>query len=134
MFGSFFEQDHLLNLIILGVYVKRWPKCARISNQKLLQPKIWLMIFLTKDLSTGKILHEKNMGIRGKFLKKWKLCMQNLTKEQKQTLEVILKRVIFTIYLFCACAKNHENIHSRCLINEFPFTDIFLIILILVTG
>ena len=28
MFGTFFEQDRLLNLIILGVYVKRWPKCA----------------------------------------------------------------------------------------------------------
>ena len=35
VFGWFFEQDHLLNLFILGVYVKRWPKCARISKQKL---------------------------------------------------------------------------------------------------
>ena len=34
--GSFFEQDHLLNLIILGVYAKRWPKYARISEQKLM--------------------------------------------------------------------------------------------------
>ena len=34
--GSFFEQDHLLNLIILGVYAKSWPKCARISIQKLM--------------------------------------------------------------------------------------------------
>ena len=33
--GSFFEQDHLLNLIVLGVYVKSWPKHARISKQKL---------------------------------------------------------------------------------------------------
>ena len=35
-FGSFFEEDHLLNLIILGVYAKRWPKCARISKQNLM--------------------------------------------------------------------------------------------------
>ena len=35
-FGWFFEQDHLLNLFILGVYAKRWPKCARISIQKLM--------------------------------------------------------------------------------------------------
>ena len=35
-FGSFFEQDHLFNLFILGVYVKRWPKCARTSVQKLM--------------------------------------------------------------------------------------------------
>ena len=35
VFGSFFEQDHLLNLFNLGVYVKRRPKYARISKQKL---------------------------------------------------------------------------------------------------
>ena len=35
-FGWFFEQDHLLNLFILGVYAKRWPKYARISIQKLM--------------------------------------------------------------------------------------------------
>ena len=31
--GFFFEHDHLLKLIIVGVYAKRWPKCARISKQ-----------------------------------------------------------------------------------------------------
>ena len=31
-FGSFFEQDHMLNFIILGVYAKRGSKCARISK------------------------------------------------------------------------------------------------------
>ena len=34
-FGWFFEQYNLLNLFILGVYAKRWPKYARISKQKL---------------------------------------------------------------------------------------------------
>ena len=34
--GSFFEEDHLLNLIILVVYAERWPKCSRISKQKLM--------------------------------------------------------------------------------------------------
>ena len=43
--GSFFEQNHLLNIFISGGYAKRWPKCARISIQKLMQPKIWSMIF-----------------------------------------------------------------------------------------
>ena len=32
---KFFEQDHLWNFFILGVYAKRQPKCARISKQKL---------------------------------------------------------------------------------------------------
>ena len=64
MFGSFFEQDHLLTLIIFGVYAKRWPKCALISKQKLMQPKIWSMIFLFwlwlwEDLFIGRILSEK---------------------------------------------------------------------------
>ena len=36
MFGSFFEQGHLLNLIISGVYAKILAKCARISKQKLM--------------------------------------------------------------------------------------------------
>ena len=36
VFGSFFEQDHLWNWIILGVYAKRWPKWARISLQKMM--------------------------------------------------------------------------------------------------
>ena len=47
-FGSFFEQNHLLNLFILRVYAKRWPKCARISLQKLMWPKIRsINLFLT---------------------------------------------------------------------------------------
>ena len=45
VFGSFFEHDHLFNLIILEVYAKRWPKCARISKPKPMQPKIWSMNF-----------------------------------------------------------------------------------------
>ena len=35
VFGSFFEQGQLLNLFVLEVYAKRWPKCERISMQKL---------------------------------------------------------------------------------------------------
>ena len=34
VFGSFFEQDRQLNLIILGVCAKRCPKCARMSKPK----------------------------------------------------------------------------------------------------
>ena len=34
MFGSFFQQDHLLNLFISGVYAKRWPKCPYVFQYK----------------------------------------------------------------------------------------------------
>ena len=63
VFRSFFEQDRLLNLIIFGVYAKEWPKCASISKQKRIQPKIWSMIFFS------------NLTVRGPFYRKdfkWK--------------------------------------------------------------
>ena len=37
MLGSFFEQEHLLSLLISGVYAKRWPKCARITKTDVAQ-------------------------------------------------------------------------------------------------
>ena len=63
VFASYFEQDHLLNLVILGINAK-WPKCAPISKQKPMWSKIWSMIFYNfdcqrtflQDLSIGKIL------------------------------------------------------------------------------
>ena len=63
MLASFFKQDHLLNLIVLGGYAKRWPKYARISKQKLMLLKIWLIIFFL------------TLPVRGHFLRKdfkWK--------------------------------------------------------------
>ena len=47
-------------------------------------------------------LSEKIWGY-GLISKKRKLCMQNLTKEQKLPPTVILQQAIFRIYLFCAC-------------------------------
>ena len=41
-----------MNLFILGVYAKRWPKCALISNED-------------EDHSIGKILSEKKYGGTG---------------------------------------------------------------------
>ena len=40
MFGSFFEQDHLLNLFILEVCAKRWGIC--ISRPPALAPNLYL--------------------------------------------------------------------------------------------
>ena len=34
--SHFFEQNQLLNLIFLGGYMKKWPRCACISKQKLM--------------------------------------------------------------------------------------------------
>ena len=63
-FGSFFEQDHLLNLIILGVYAKRWSICARISLQKSGPKSDPFFSWLWRDLFIGWILSEKNMEVQ----------------------------------------------------------------------
>ena len=59
VFGSYFEQDHLLNLIILGVYAKKWLKCARIWKQKLIWSKIWSIIFFV-ILTVRRPFHKKD--------------------------------------------------------------------------
>ena len=97
--GIFFEQDHLLKFIILEVYAKRWPEWVRISKQKLMWPKIRSMNFCL-TLTVRK--HFGGTEVRGYFLKKRKLCMQNLTKERKQRPVVTLQKWIFTIHLFGA--------------------------------
>ena len=66
VFGSFLEQDRLLSLFISGVYAKKWPKCARISIQKLMQPKIWSMIFFL-TLTVRGPFHRKDF----KWKKNW---------------------------------------------------------------
>ena len=62
-FGSFFVQHYLLNLIILGVYAKIWPKCSHISKQKLMQPKIWSIIFCL-TLTFGGPFHTEDIKLK----------------------------------------------------------------------
>ena len=61
MFGSFFEQDHLLNLTILGVYAERWPKCAQTDVAQ----NLFDIHFSNLDLTIVRILSEENMGVCG---------------------------------------------------------------------
>ena len=77
VFSSISEQDHPLNLIILGVYVKRWLKCANISKHKL-------------TLTVRGPLHKKNLKLK-KF-----------GGTGKQLPVVILWRAIFyNIFILC---------------------------------
>ena len=105
--AQLFGQDHLLNLIILGVYTKRWPKCARISRQKLMQHKIWsIMFFLT--LAARRPFHRKYFkfkkikGYEATFWKNGSFTLQNLIKERKQPPVVIQQKSIFyKIFIRC---------------------------------
>ena len=98
--AHFFEKDHLLKLIILGVYAKRWPKCARISKQKLMWPKIWFMIFLP------------TLTVRGPR----KLCRQNLTKAEAATSSYSAAGDFLQYSYSVILAKNHRKIRSWCLV------------------
>ena len=48
-----------IKLNYLGVYAKRWPKCALTLKQKLMYPKIWLMIFFL-TFPVGRHFHRKD--------------------------------------------------------------------------
>ena len=69
----------------------------------------------------------------GLLSEKTEVCMQNLMKKWKQLPAVTLQQSIFYNIYSTLVAKNHKNIWSRCLIHEFSSTDIFLVILIMVT-
>ena len=80
MFGSFFEQDHLLNLIILRVYAKRSPKCAGISKQKL------------RTIHRG-----KKYGVWSKILEKRKLY----TVEAVEAVVILQQANFYDIFILC---------------------------------
>ena len=109
MFDSFSEQDHLLNLFILRVYAKRWPKCARISKEKL------MAIHWGKKYGGTRLVSEK---------------MEALYAELNETVEAAASSYSasgeFSRYIYSVLvAKNHQKIRSRCLFHEFSFADIF---------
>ena len=102
-----FEQD-LTNLLILEVYAKidlnvhvfdkkNW--CSSKSDQWFCDSHTLTVraTFRSEDFRW-----KKNMGVWGYFLKKRKVCMQNLTKERKQPPVVILQQGIFyNIFILC---------------------------------
>ena len=67
VFGSFYEKDHLLSLFILGVYAKRWPKCAYFHAKTDVAQNLIDDFFLTcQRTSVYKgFWVKKNMGVRG---------------------------------------------------------------------
>ena len=63
----------------------------------------------------------KNMGMQVYFLKKRKLCMQNLTKDRKQPPVAILQQVIFcNMFILCLWLRtlNFMNFPSQIFFND----------------
>ena len=129
MFGSFFEQDHLLNLIILIVYAKRWPTFARISKQPLTWLKVWSMIFFL-TLTVRGTFHRKDFlwkkGDMGLISEKMEALYAELNKTAEATTSGYFVTDDFLQYIYSVLvAKNHHKIRSKCLVHEFSSTGIF---------
>ena len=76
---------------------------------------------------------KKNMGVRGQFLKKWNLCMQNLTKEWKQPPVVILQQADFyNIFILCLWLRIIKRSNQGVQFVNFP-SHIFSLIPFYVT-
>ena len=99
-----------LNLFILRVYEKRWPKCARISKQNRRTihwgKKYW---------DTG-LVSEKTEALYAELNETVEAATSSYSATNK------FLRYIYSVLV----AKNHHKIRSRCLVHKFSFTDIFL--------
>ena len=106
--AHFCGQDYLLNVSILGFYAKRWPKCARVWRQKLMQHKIWSMIFFL-TLAVRRIFHRKDFkwkkyrstGLRSE--KKGSFTCRNYQKNGRSHRLLFCRSWFFTISLFDVC-------------------------------
>ena len=130
MFGSFFEQDHLLYLFILGVHAKRWSKCAQKYNTKAdVARNLIDNFFLTLTVRGPfhrKDFKWKNDGVAGLISEKTDFLYAELY-ERAEAATGSYSVTGDSLQYTCSVpvSKNHRSIRSRCLVFEFSFTDIF---------
>ena len=130
VFNSFFEQDQLLNLIILGFMERDYLNLLAFQNKNWCSPKsdrgFFFSLRLSEDLSIGRILGEKNGYGKGLIFEKTEALYAELNKRAEAAISSYSVADDFLQYI-CSVpvTKNHENISSRCLVHEFSFTDIF---------
>ena len=129
MLGSFSKQDHLLNLIISGGYAKRWPKCASISKQKLMQLKIWSMNFFSyfdcqRTFPQEKFWVKKIWGYMVNFWENEAFYVERHERAEAATSSYSapgnFSQYVYSVFV----AKNQKKIQSACLVHKFFFTDI----------
>ena len=132
MFGTFFEQDRLLNLIILGVYVKRWPKYAGgISKTETdvaqnLTDDFFLTLTVRGTFHRMDFKWKKIGGTGGYFLKKMEVWYAELNERVEAAASSYSAAGDFLQNIYSAImAKNHQKIQSRCLVHEFSVREIF---------
>ena len=80
---------------------------------------------MLEDLSTGRILSEKNWGY-GVISEKTEVLYAELSERAEATTGSYSVTGDSLQYIYSVpVTKNHRNIRSRCLVHEFSFTDIF---------
>ena len=125
--GSFFKQDHILNLTFLGGHAKKWPKCTHISKQKLMWLKIWSIIFFL-TLTVRRPFHrpfQKKCRGSGLLSKKIKALYVELNEKAEAATSSYFAPGDFSQYISSVLAvKNQKKIQSKCLFHELSFTDI----------
>ena len=103
VFGSFFEQDHLLNLLILGVYAQRWPKVQVIENRN------WGP-FHKKEFKWKKMY-----GGTGLVSEKTEALYVEPNERVEATTSSYSTTGEFLRYIYSvSVAKNHQRIRSKC--------------------
>ena len=81
---------------------------------------------LSEDLSTGRILSGKEYGGTGLISEKTEAFYAELNEGARATTNSYSSTVDLLQYIYAVLvAKNHQKVRSKCLVHEFPFTDIF---------
>ena len=85
-----------------------------------------LNVHAFQNRAWGPFAEEKNMGVLGYLLKKRKLFICRTYERVEAATSSYSVTGEFLRYTHSVLvAKNHQKIRSKCLVDEFSFTDIF---------
>ena len=79
-----------------------------------------------RNLSIGRILSEKKLGVTGLISVKTEVLYAELNERAEAATGSYSVTGDSSQYIYSVpVTKNHRNIRSRCLVHELSFTDIF---------
>ena len=106
----------------LNEHVFQYKNWCRPKSDQLIFFQLWL----SEDLSIGRILSEKKYEGKGLISEKTKVLYTELNKRAEAATGSYSGTGDSLQYIHpVPVSKNHRNIRSRWLVHEFSFTDIF---------
>ena len=106
----------------LNVHVFQYKNWCIPESNRLFFSELWL----SEDLSIGRILREKKLEDKGLISEKTEVLYSELKERAEAANGSYSVAGDFLQYIYSVSViKNHRNIQSRCLVHEFSFTDIF---------